>query len=282
MGKIFDALEKANHQVSKPIPLSRPETGRNETVKGVDKVLSLENPDKIAYGHKLDPNLIAYHAPKSVEAELFKILKTNLLFPSTGTPPRKILVTSPMPGDGKSFITSNLAISMALSVEEYVLLVDCDIRRPTIHKYFGFGHVMGLSEHLSKGTDLAKILLKSPVPKLTILPAGHTPSNPTELLTSRKMKELMAEVASRYDDRYVIIDSPPPSMAAETNAIINIVDGVILVVKAGKTPTKAVSETIEQIGKEKILGIVLNHSDQNAKKYYGYERSYYSNKKTGE
>lgn len=276
MGKIFDALEKANSQISKAIPASRPEMVRREESKGADRIVSLGNADKITHEHKLDPTLIAYHAPKSIESELFKILKTNILFPSQGQPPRKILVTSPLPGDGKSFVTANLAISMALSVEEYVLLVDCDIRKPTMHRYFGLGQTAGLSEHLSNGIDLSKIMLKSPVPKLTILPAGQTPANPTELLTSKRMKELVREVASRYDDRYIIIDSPPPSLAAETSALINIVDGVICVVKAGKTPMKAVSETIEQVGKDKLLGIVLNYSDQNAKKYYGYKKSYYN------
>jgi protein-tyrosine kinase len=275
MGKIFDALEKANHQISKTIPLSQSELDRRENRKGVDKIVTFGNPDKITYEHKLDPTLIAYHAPKSVEAELFKILKTNLLFPSEGQPPRKILVTSPLPGDGKSFVSANLAISIALSVEEYVLLIDCDIRKPTIHQSFGLGQTSGLSEYLAMGTDLSKLLLKSPVPKLTILPAGRPPHNPTELLTSKRMKELVREVATRYDDRFVILESPPPAMAAETSALINLVDGVICVVKAGKTPMKAVSEIVELIGKDKMLGIVLNYSDQGAKKYYGYEKSYY-------
>lgn len=276
MGKIFDALEKANSQISKAIPASRPEMDRREESRASDRIVALGNAGKVTFEHNMDPTLITYHAPKSVEAELFKILKANILFPPEGQPPRKILITSPLPSDGKSFVTANLAISMALSVEEYVLLVDCDIRKPTMHRYFGFGQTAGLSEHLSEGTGLTKIMLKSPVPKLTILPAGRTPANPTELLTSKRMKDLMREVTARYDDRYIIIDSPPPAMAAETNALINIVDGVICVVKAGKTPMKAVSETIEQIGKDKLVGVVLNYSDQNAKKYYGYEKTYYN------
>jgi exopolysaccharide/PEP-CTERM locus tyrosine autokinase len=274
MGKIFDALEKSNTQTSKSVPLPHV---RTESVRGkeADRIVPVSNSNKLASEHKLDVNLITYHAPQSVEAELFKVLRTNLLFPPKGQPPRKILVTSSLPSDGKSFISSNLAISIALGIEEYVLLVDCDVRRPTIHSYFGFGKVTGLSEHLSTGIDLSKTLLKSPIPKLTILPAGHPPGNPTELLTSKRMKTLLEEVADRYDDRYILIDSPPPSMAAETCAMINIVDGVILVVKAGVTPKNAVNETIEQIGKEKLLGVVLNYTDQSVKKYYGYGRAYY-------
>lgn len=278
MGKIFDALEKANNQIAKTVPLTRHRTDLKENAKSADNVVALANPNKIAHEYRLHPNLVTFHAPQSVEAELFKVLRTNLLFPPTGKPPRKILVTSALPNDGKSFVTSNLAISIAQGVEEYVLLIDGDVRRPTIHSYFGFGQVIGLSEHLANGADIAKILLKSPIPKLTIFPAGQPPKNPTELLSSKKMKALLADVANRYDDRFIIIDSPPPSMAAETNAIVNFVDGVILVIKSGKTPKKAVAETIEQIGKDKIVGIVLNHSDQALKRYYGYGKPYYGNK----
>jgi exopolysaccharide/PEP-CTERM locus tyrosine autokinase len=278
MGKIFDALEKANTQKADAKPLTRPRSDSKESIKSTDNVVSIGNAVKIGHELNLDPKLVTYHAPQSVEAELFKVLRTNLLFPATGKPCKKILVTSALPSDGKSFVSSNLAISIAQGVEEYVLLIDGDVRRPTIHSNFGFGQVVGLSEHLATGVDIAKILLKSPVPKLTIFPAGQPPRNPTELLSSKKMQTLLGEVASRYDDRFILIDSPPPSMAAETTAIVNFVDGVILVVRAGKTPKKAVAETIEQIGKEKIVGIVLNYSDQALKRYYGYGKSYYDPK----
>ena len=89
------------------------------------------------------------------------------------------------------------------------------------------------------------------------------------------MKALISEVAGRYEDRYIIIDSPPPSMAAETSALARLVEGVIIVVKNGKTPQRAVTELVEQVGKEKILGFVLNFCDQSVKQYYGYGKTYY-------
>ncbi len=278
MGKIFDALEKADKQIKHTAPVTHM-TGNKGGQEGSGKnVVPFGNSNRVAYAQVEESNLITHHAPQSVEAELFKVLRTNLLFPSHGTPARAILVTSAIPGDGKSFVSSNLAISIAKGVEEHVLLIDSDIRRPAIHRYFGFGDVMGLSDYLATGGDIAKILLKTPISKLSVLPAGKPPANPTELLSSQKMKALVEEVRDRYDDRYIIIDSPPPSMAAETVAISKYVQGVIIVVKAGKTPRKAVAEVIEQIGKEKILGIVLNNSDQSAKKYYGYDKSYYKEK----
>ena len=279
MGKIFDALEKANIKAEKVLPKTTP---RDRTQKDIgsekEKVVALDSALKKTMEHKPDPTLITYHDPQSVEAEHFKVLRTNLLFPASGNPPRQILVTSALPNDGKSFVASNLATSIAQGIEEYVMLIDCDLRKSTVHNYFGYKQVMGLSEHLSQGVDLSRVLLKSPVPKLTILPAGQPPSNPSELLSSGKMKKLLEEVRNRYDDRYIIIDSPPPSMASETMAIVKAVDGVILVVRSGRTPKSAVSEAIEQIGKEKILGVVLNYSDLSLSKYYGYGKKYYKQK----
>ena len=278
MGKIFDALEKHGAQKPEIGSLKGYKNVAAKADEGTSNVVMIGNSNKIESHFSMHDKLVAYHHPDSVEAEIFKVLRTNLLFPSGGKPPRKILVTSALPGDGKSFVAANLAISIAKGIEEYVMLIDCDMRRPTIHSLFGYGQVSGLREHLSSGMDISKILLKSPIPKLSILPAGHPPQNPTELLSSKRMKIFIDEAAERYDDRFLIIDSPPPSVAAETNAMAKLVDGVIVVVAAGKTPKNIVNETIEQIGKENIIGIVLNYSEQALKRYYGYNKSYYEAK----
>jgi protein-tyrosine kinase len=120
----------------------------------------------------MDPHLVTFHDPTSIESEIFKILRTNILFPKTGAPPASIMVTSAIPGDGKSFVAANLAISIAQGIENHVLLMDCDMRRSTIHRKFGFGDtVPGLSEFLSQGTPLSSLLRKTAIDKLTILPA---------------------------------------------------------------------------------------------------------------
>ncbi len=279
MGKIFDALEKANKQSGKKESSllffnKKKDNGRF----GKGNVVSLPDLKNPLSRQGIHRNLVAFHNPQSVEADLFKVLRTNLLFPSNGKPPKTIMVTSAIPGDGKSLVSSNLAISIAQGIEEHVLLIDSDIRNPTINKYFGISQVEGLSEYLVDGLDVSKNFVKTPIQKLTILPAGTPPDNPAELLTTQKMKALVREVSQRYDDRYIIIDSAPPSMASETAVIANYVDGIVVVVKAGKTPRSAVSEVIEQMGKEKIVGLVLNHSDQSVKKYFGYGKSYYKPK----
>lgn len=278
MGKIFDALEKTEKK-SAEMKRSAVKVHKNRLRAGkLEKVVPLVNAKLDLVPNQLDKSLITYHEPQSVEAEMFKTLRTNILFPSSGLSPKTILVTSALPDDGKTYVSTNLAISIAYGVEEHVLLIDGDIRKPDIHGRFGFQNVPGLSEYLYKGNnvaDLSEVLLKTPIEKMTILPAGKPPAKPSELMASKKMKALIEEVKNRYDDRYVLIDSPPPSMAPETIAMAKNVDGIILVVKAGKTPRAAISDTIEQIGKDKLFGVVLNQADQSSKKYYGYSKSYY-------
>ena len=117
---------------------------------------------------------------------------------------------------------------------------------------------------------MQQVFRKTEMDKLTILSGGRSPHNPAELLSSKKMSELLVEVKERYEDRYIIIDSPPPQLTAETSAIARQVDGVILVVKYGGTPKDLVTDLVEIIGREKILGCVLNWFDLKASSYYGY------------
>jgi capsular exopolysaccharide synthesis family protein len=155
-----------------------------------------------------------------------------------------------------------------------VLLIDCDLRRPSIHLQFGFGDTPGLSDYLSRGIALPALLLKTSVDHLTILPAGRPPANPSELLSSERMSDLIAEVSARYHDRLIIIDSPPPKMAAESGALARQVDGIILVVKYASTSREIVTQLIDKLGPDKVLGAIVNNFEMSspyyARKYYGY------------
>jgi exopolysaccharide/PEP-CTERM locus tyrosine autokinase len=208
----------------------------------------------------------------SFEAEQFKMLRTNLLFPVSGKTPRSIMVTSAVPDEGKSFVAANLAISIAQGIHEYVLLVDCDIRMPTIHTQFGFGPVPGLSDYLSNGVPLSSLILKTKTDKLNIIPGGRPSHNPAELISSRQMSNLLKETRARYDDRFIVIDSPPPTLTAETSAISRQVDGVLVVVEYGKTPRKMVADLIDIVGKKKVLGIILNKFDLRHSSYHGIKK----------
>jgi exopolysaccharide/PEP-CTERM locus tyrosine autokinase len=218
----------------------------------------------------LHKNLVSLLDPQSFEAEQFKMLRNTILFPVAGVTPRSILITSALPGDGKSFVSANLAVSIAMNVNKHVLLVDCDLRKPDLHRVFGFGDVPGLSDYLAEYRSLDSLLLKTTVEKLTLLPAGPIPSNPSELTSSERMSAMLKEVKHRYQDRLILIDSPPPGLAAETSFLARQVDGILLVVKYGKTPKEDVEDLMETVGSDKILGVVINYLDMPMSRRYGY------------
>jgi protein-tyrosine kinase len=253
------ATEKPPETGAAAIP-GRPQTAPVAVQQGYDR-------------NALDKNLVALLDPQSFEAEQFKILRTNMLFPESGRSPRLVMVTSALPGEGKSFVAANLAVSVAQHVNWNVLLIDCDLRRPSIHRQFGYQESPGLSDYLSNGISLQPLLLKTRIDNLTILPSGKPPRNPSELLSSDRMSALLKEVAARYQDRLIIIDSPPPRMAAESGALARLVDGIVLVVKYASTPREAVSDLIDKIGKEKVLGAIINRFEARSpfykSHYYG-------------
>ncbi len=274
MGKVYDALKKARKTdggESAPAPpvdrayFSDGEKSAAEPAlkkgNGDSSVNFKTEPGRRVSGYRADPNLVTMIKPRSFEAEQFRMLRTSILFPVSGNAPRSIMVTSAVPGEGKSFVSANLAVSIAYYVDKYVLLMDCDMRLPHINKYFGLGDAPGLSEYLSEGVPLSSLIVKSDVDKLSILPGGRPPPNPSELLASRRMSELLDEVETRFSDRYIIIDSPPPLLTSESSAIARQVDGIVIVVKYGHTAKSMVKELIDALGREKILGVVFNQSE---------------------
>jgi capsular exopolysaccharide synthesis family protein len=187
---------------------------------------------------------------------------------------RTILITSSQPYEGKSFIASNLAVSIAQGFEKHVILVDADLKHPSLQKIFNLKSKEGLSDFIiNEKLELSNLIHKTMVSKLSVLTAGTCYENSSEILSSELMRLFIQELKYRYSDRYVIIDSPPAKIS-ETLALVNQVDGVILVVKTGKTDINLVKNICENIGREKIIGIVMNYYKQNIKNYY----SYYNNK----
>ena len=265
MGKLFTALKKS---------LQRTRNGQN-IADNSDVETETDFDDVETY--YIDPMLVTGLEPQSIEAEQFRILKNNILFPEKGNPPKIIMITSSSPYEGKSFVAANLAISIAQNIDEYVLLLDCDLRSPSIQSMFGLNNTQGLSEYLSEAKPLSSLLVRTFLDKLTILPAGRIPVNPSELLSSERMKRLIHEVKLRYSDRYIIFDTPPPHLTSETNAISRQVDGIVIVIQQGKTRKKDVLDLIDLYGKEKILGVVYNF----AKKGIGYGYGKYGYGKYG-
>jgi len=283
LGKFSEALEKSekdkcHSEVNEPIKADNTEA-KDASIFKKDIRSGVKSISKIK--KKSAPDLVTLNLPNSYEAEQFRTLKTSLLFSSDRKAPRTIMITSAVPDEGKSFVAANLAVTYAQSLDEHVLLMDCDLRLPTVHKVFGLPeNTNGLSDILSGTIDIASGIHKTQVDKLNIIPGGRIPSNPTELLSSIKMQNLLKEVESRYHDRYVIIDSPPPLLTAESIAISRQVDGIIIVIKHESTRRKDVQEMIDLLGKEKIIGVIVNRYDVRLAKYYGYGKygAYYGKK----
>lgn len=181
--------------------------------------------------------------------------------------------------DGKTTVAASLAISIARSINESSILVDCDLRRPSLGKLFRMesAHI-GLREYLEGRASLATTLVKTSVDKLHLMMAGSVPPNPSELISSQRMQLLVEELRGRQDNCYVVLDAPPIHLMPEMVFLRSIVDGVLLVIRSGKTPKPLVLEAMDAIGKGKLLGVVFNGCDEIFKSYSLYYDSYYRKK----
>ncbi len=255
MGNMSDILEKSGVDLGggeKQDP-SRPGKASSEK-KAAEK-------DSFYSAGAWDERLLKVTNENKEASESFRILRSRILYPGEGQKrPQTIMVTSNAPEEGKSFVSANLAITMARGLDQYSLLVDCDLRRPSVASLFGLSSVCrnGLTDYLRDGVDLAELIFKTTVDKLSIIPSGDCPVNPAELLASARMSDLVDELSGRYSDRFVIFDSPPYLLASESNVLAKEVDAVVLVVGYGKSDRAKVKTMIEQIGQEKIIGIVFN------------------------
>lgn len=226
-----------------------------------------------------NPLLIAANEPSSQIAEEFRKLKSILVkLTKQETFNNTLIVTSAMAREGKSVTSVNLAISLAQEFDHTVLLVDCDLRKPSLHKYLGIEPEKGIYDCLVEGVDIGEALVKTPMKKLTLLAAGSMRANPGDLFSSQTMKELVKEMKNRYPDRYIIIDTPPVLPFSETRLLSQIVDGVIFVVKEGAVSIHHIKDALDALKGSNLLGIVYNEANfENLKTgynyyYYTYER----------
>ena len=207
----------------------------------------------------------------SSAAEAYRVLRTSVLLSAAGRPPKTILITSGQPGEGKTTTVVNTAISLA-QMGASVLIIDCDLRRPTTHKVLGVDHAQGLSTYLSREVPLDELIQKLPIANLSLLPCGPVPPNPAELIISEKMKDMLRELAGKYD--HILIDSPPLINVTDPVILSTMVDGVILVVHGGKSTRDVVRRARQELSTvgAKIFGVVLNNVDLRRD---GYDNYYY-------
>jgi protein-tyrosine kinase len=285
VGKFDDALRKAkagkNRSADNPgsskvvkIPREEVDSLRLDT----EEAKALEHQKRTAFNGRIDPKLACLGEPTSAAAECFKTLRSKIMVGKSQKLYRAIMVTGAQPLDGKSLVAANLAVSIAQGINHYVLLVDCDLRRPTLHKTFGLQPERGLREYLEDGTSVAPYLMKTPVNKLTLLPAGKPIASPSELLGSEKMHMLIQEIRDRYQDRFIIFDTPPAHFIADTSFLADVLDGVLLVVRSGRTNAELVKEVIASMGKENILGVVFNATNEASREYRYYYKYYQGGK----
>jgi polysaccharide biosynthesis transport protein len=208
----------------------------------------------------------------SAAAEAYRMLRTSILLSTAGHPPKTLMVTSGQPGDGKTTTVFNIALALT-QLKAEVLVIDCDMRKPRLHKLLQLQKGEGLSTLLASGGDPDKFIIRTPVRGLSVLPCGYVPPNPSELISSESMKELLRSLAERFD--YVIIDAPPMISVSDPIILSTLVDGVILVVKSGESKGESVRRACQDLSAvgARVLGVTLNNLNIR-KDGYDYYRNY--------
>lgn len=212
--------------------------------------------------------LITVLEPDGAASEAYRTLRTNLLYALIDNPPRVIVVTSPGPREGKSTICANLGVVLARA-EKSVLLLDCDLRKPMVHKIFGLRNFRGLVD-VVVGDYTFREVWQEPQPGLTVVTTGTMTPNPTELLGSRRFAELLAQVRQDFD--YVLLDTSPIALVSDPTVLATQADGVLLVADAQHTRKRALRRSVrslEAVGAT-VLGTIMNNVKSSDKDlYYG-------------
>src|SRR6185436_11556668 len=211
-----------------------------------------------SYTVRLNPLLVAGLAPKSLAAEQYRQLRTRLSHAEGASNLRTVLITSPQKGEGKSVTAANLALTMAQELQRRVIIVEADLRKPSLQHLFGLPPGPGLAEYLSGAAELKDVMRFLPDHNLTVIHAGAAPTNPAELLGSTAMRRLLDQLRTRYDR--VLLDTPPVLPLADVAVLAPLVDGTLMVVRAGVTPKPAIENALRAFDSSRLLGVVLNES----------------------
>lgn len=240
--------------------------------KGVRAGASASRPAPLAP----DP-IVMLDNGQTAAAEAFRVLRTNLQFAAVAHPVRSVVITSPLPSEGKSIISANLAVAVAQAGFRVVLL-DCDLHRPRQHHIFHLGNGLGVSTALLgiEGVSLDEFLQAGPLPNLRVMTSGPLPPNPAEVLGSARMRDILDEIGRSAD--MVIIDSPPASVLADAAVLSRQVDGILLVLHAGRTSHDVARRTVAALHQVQahLLGVVLNRMPMRGSGYYYYHSYNYT------
>jgi protein-tyrosine kinase len=231
-----------------------------------------------------DPNVNVFANPALSEhgAEQFRTLRSRLYQARTNQALRTLLVTSSVPQEGKTFVTTNLAQAIVRQPDRRVLVIDADLRRPRIHTVFGTTAVPGLTDYLRGNADEFAVIQCSSDENLCLIPGGTEVDDPSELLSNERLPALLSKLAPVFD--WIILDSPPCLPVADASMLANLADGVLLVVRAGATPSSIAAKARAELAQHNVVGVVLNSVEQShlyGADYY-YQRYGYSREAAGD
>jgi exopolysaccharide/PEP-CTERM locus tyrosine autokinase len=233
---------------------------------------------EINLAHLQELGMVTPDGGRTSIAEEFRLIKRPLLDKAFNQPAgttsnhgNLVMVTSSLPGEGKTFCAVNLAISIAMEMDHTVLLVDADVARPSVPHFLGLKNEAGLMDILlDDKLDLADVMLKTNIDSLSFLPAGRSHRHATELLASQSMSRLLDEIARRYPDRIVIFDSPPVLLTTESRVLASQMGQIVMVVEAQKTTQHAVKSVLRQLGSSANVNLLYNKSRGfSGEEYYG-------------
>ena len=219
-------------------------------------------------GRALSEKLVTAERPHGA-IEQYRRLAARLHLAQAQSETRTVMVTSAVIGEGKTLTATNLALTLSESYKRRVLLIDADLRRPWVHELLKLPNLSGLNDGIRSGVD-RKVPLISVSQYLSVLTAGRPDPDPMSVLSSDRMRRVLADAARAFD--WVIVDTPPVGMLSDAHLLSSLVDTVVLVIKAGTTPLRAMKQSVEAIGRDRILGVVLNCTDaaSHVYQYYGY------------
>ncbi|TVX93609.1 CpsD/CapB family tyrosine-protein kinase [Paenibacillus agilis] len=215
--------------------------------------------------------LITAYSPLSPIAEIYRTLRTNIQFSSIDCPMKSIMITSAREGEGKSTTLVNAAVAYAQSNMK-VVIVDADLRKPTIHEFFQLSNRVGVTNVLAQQASLEDVILESGIPNLKVIPAGTIPPNPSELLSSPSMTNLLTELSEQYD--LIFVDTPPVLLVADAQIMAAKCDGVLLVVQYGRIKREEIKKAKAnlELVNANLLGTVLNQYKAKVSSRYHYYR----------
>jgi protein-tyrosine kinase len=213
--------------------------------------------------------------------EDYKLIRTQIVQRTKADNKNLLMVTGPLPGEGKTLTAINLAISLAQENDKTALLVDADLRRPTVHEYLGLSRTPGLVEYLTDKRALPELLVHPEgIPRFVVLPGGRSVKEAAELISSPLMMDLLQDLKQFYPDRYVLFDLPPLLTFTDALAFAPLVDGIIIVVERGKTAREDIKRCLKLIEDFPLLGLVFNKVEEKGEGYYDPHNyyNYYRNK----